>query len=50
MFVGKQVHSHAMACHNPVLSLFIDGMARVIRLVLLGCVRVKESQRTLSAQ
>ena len=25
MFVGKQVHSRAMACHNPVLSLFIDG-------------------------
>lgn len=40
MFVGKQVHSRAMACHNPVLSLVPDGMARVMRLVLLGRVRV----------
>lgn len=40
MFVGKQVDSHAMACHNPVLSLVADGMARVIRLVPQGRVRV----------
>jgi GntR family transcriptional repressor for pyruvate dehydrogenase complex len=42
-FVHAQFEFHAglaMACHNPVLSLITDGMARVIRLVLLGRVRV----------
>lgn len=42
-FVNGQFEFHAglaRACHNPVLSLVTDGMARVIRTVLLGRVRV----------
>ncbi len=42
-FVNGQFEFHAglaQACHNPVLSLVTDGMARVIRTVLLGRVRV----------
>lgn len=42
-FVHGQFEFHAglaKACHNPVLSLVADGMARVIRTVLLGKVRV----------
>lgn len=42
-FVNGQFEFHAglaQACHNPVLSLVTDGMARVIRTVLLGKVRV----------
>lgn len=42
-FVDGQFRFHAglaRACHNPVVSLLIDGMARVIRAVLLNRVRV----------
>ncbi len=42
-FVDGQFDFHAglaRACHNPVLSLLIDGMARVIRTVLLNRMRV----------
>lgn len=42
-FVHGQFDFHAglaQACHNPVISLVTDGMARVIRTVLLGRVRV----------
>jgi len=42
-FVDGQFEFHAglaRACHNPVISLLIDGLARVIRAVLLSRVRV----------
>ena len=42
-FVNGQFDFHAglaHACHNPVLSLLIDGMARVIRAVLQNRLRV----------
>jgi GntR family transcriptional regulator, transcriptional repressor for pyruvate dehydrogenase complex len=42
-FVDGQFEFHAglaHACHNPVLSLLIDGMARVIRAVLQNRLRV----------
>lgn len=42
-FVDGQFDFHAglaRACHNPVLSLLIDGMARVIRAVLQNRLRV----------
>lgn len=42
-FVDGQFEFHAglaRACHNPVISLLIDGMARVIRTVLLNRMRV----------
>jgi len=42
-FVDGQFEFHAglaRACHNPVLSILIDGMARVIRAVLLNRMRV----------
>lgn len=42
-FVNGQFEFHAglaRACQNPVLALVTDGMARVIRTVLLGKVRV----------
>lgn len=42
-FVDGQFEFHAglaRACHNPVISLLIDGMARVIRTVLLSRMRV----------
>lgn len=42
-FVDGHFEFHAglaRACHNPVLSLLIDGMARVIRTVLLNRMRV----------
>jgi GntR family transcriptional repressor for pyruvate dehydrogenase complex len=42
-FVSGQFEFHAglaSACHNPVISLLIDGLARVIRTVLLRRVRV----------
>jgi len=42
-FVDGQFEFHAglaRACHNPVISLLIDGLARVIRAVLLNRLRV----------
>ncbi|MEY3739616.1 MAG: hypothetical protein RLZZ192_292 [Pseudomonadota bacterium] len=42
-FVEGQFEFHAglaHACHNPVLSLLIDGLARVMRAVLLNRVRM----------
>ncbi len=42
-FVAGQFEFHAglaSACHNPVISLLIDGLARVIRTVLMRRVRV----------
>lgn len=42
-FVDGQFDFHAglaRACHNPVIGLLIDGMARVIRTVLLNRMRV----------
>lgn len=42
-FVDGQFEFHAglaRACHNPVIGLLIDGMARVIRTVLLNRMRV----------
>jgi GntR family transcriptional repressor for pyruvate dehydrogenase complex len=42
-FVEGQFEFHAglaRACHNPVISLLIDGLARVMRAVLLNRVRM----------
>ncbi len=42
-FVDGQFQFHAglaRACHNPVISLLIDGLARVIRTVMLSRVRM----------
>lgn len=42
-FVEGQFEFHAglaRACHNPVISLLIDGLARVIRSVMLNRVRL----------
>jgi GntR family transcriptional repressor for pyruvate dehydrogenase complex len=42
-FVDGQFEFHAglaRACHNPVISLLIDGLARVIRTVMLSRVRM----------
>lgn len=42
-FVDGQFEFHAglaRACHNPVISLLIDGLARVIRTVMLNRVRM----------
>ena len=42
-FVEGQFEFHAglaRACHNPVISLLIDGLARVIRTIMLNRVRM----------
>lgn len=42
-FVEGQFKFHAglaRACHNPVISLLIDGLARVIRTVMLNRMRM----------
>ncbi len=42
-FVEGQFEFHAglaRACHNPVISLLIDGLARVMRVVLINRVRM----------